>query len=453
MNIRKIGVVLLALLLAGMAVVPIVSADDNFQTMSVDEKNTNSLLTLDTKTTIVASGLDATSTGSAKLADRYQGLNIPKTVKKFDVAQFENIQLNAKEENRIPVTLYGKQQVLILKRMNFENIDDGIDSYSGKIEGMDNSLALFTFGGKVIQGYLEVGDDIITIAPIENRANTEKAAYPLHIVYSSKDVISSETANPVDQGLAKLPPGVKLSAQSLEMNPDAQAAVKGWATVNMLLATDNAFFTQESSWVSSANQIMSMVSYQYDRADIQVFFNVVSFDATKRYQLSNNPSITTDPLNAFHSVFPASYLNSKNADIAVYLGGYDIKGANAEMQGSAWGFSSYPSEYCRYAWSQMVTDTDDGLLIHVYDGSVHARRYCVIHELGHIFNANHETSSGTNKAYAWYTPFPKYTVMWSGYYGSSINTHEYSSPLYHGDSSHNNALAINGAKSYIASII
>ena len=453
MKLRKISVVLLALLLAAMAMVPMGSASEDLQTISVDEKNTNSLLTLDTKTTIIASGLDATSTGSAKLADRYQELNIPKTVKKFDVVQFENIQLNTKGENRIPVTLYGKQQVLILKQMNFEKIDDGIDSYSGKIEGMDNSLALFTFGGKVIQGYLEVGDDIITIAPVENRANTEKATYPLHIVYSSKDVMSSETANPVDHGLAKLPPGVKLSAQSLEMNPDAQAAVKGWATVNILLATDNAFYTQESNWVSSANQIMSMVSYQYDRADSQVFFNVVSFDATKRTQLSNNPSITTDPLNAFHTVFPTSYLNSNNADIAVYLGGYDIKGADAGMQGSAWGFSSYPSEYCRYAWSQMVTDTDDGLPVHVYDGSVHARRYCVIHELGHIFNANHETSSGTNKAYAWYTPSPKYTVMWSGYYGSSINTHEYSSPSYHGDSTHNNALAINGAKSYIASII
>ncbi|MFA6331996.1 MAG: hypothetical protein WCX22_03510 [Methanoregula sp.] len=98
-------------------------------------------------------------------------------------------------------------------------------------------------------------------------------------------------------------------------------------------------------------------------------------------------------------------------------------------------------------------DTDDGLPVHVYDGSLHARRYCVIHELGHIFNAGHQDSSGTNKATFWLNPSPQFTVMWSEYFGSLINTHEYSSPAYHGDSDHNNAGAINAAKSFIASII
>jgi hypothetical protein len=452
MKTLKTGIVLLALLLAGMVMVPMVSADD-LLTMSGDNKNINSLLIIDTKTTIVASGFNASSIESQKLVDNYQDLTIPKTIQKFDIAQFENIKLNPEGENRIPVTLYGKPQILILERMNFENIDDGIDSYSGKIEGLNNSLALFTFGGKVVQGYLEVGDETITIVPVENRSNTEMATYPLHIIYSSKDTTTSEKATPVDNGPAALPPGVKLSAQSLGVSPGMSTVAKSWATVNILIGTDNAFYTQESNWVSSANQIMSMVSYQYDRADIQVFFNVVSYDATKRTQLSNSPSITTDPLNVFHTYFPAIYLDSNNADIAVYLGGYDYKGADAGTQGAAWGFAYYPSEYCRYAWSQMVTDTDDGLPIHIYDGSTHARRYNVIHELGHIFNANHENSSGTNKAFVWYTPLPQYTVMWGGYFGPSYNTHEYSSPSYHGDSTHNNAAAISGAKSYIASII
>lgn len=451
MKILKWSVILLALLLAGMALVPMVNADD---LLAISEDGTtNSLLVIDTKTTIVASGVNASSMNSQILANSYQNLNVPKTVSKFDIAQFDTIQLNTDGENRIPVTINGKPQILILKRMNFENIDDGIDSYSGKIEGMDDSLALFTFGGKVVQGYVEIGNETITIAPAENRANTEKAAYPLHIVYSSKDTLTSEKATTVDHGLAKLPPGVKLSAKSLEPGPSAPAAVNGWATVNILIATDNAFYTQESNWVSSANQIMSMVSYQYDRADIQVIFNVVSYDASKRTQLSNSPSITTDPLGVFHTYFPASYLNTNNADIAVYLGGYDKKGSDAGTQGAAWGYANYPNEYCRYAWSQMVVDTDDGLPIHVYDGSLHARRYCVIHELGHIFNANHEDSSGTNRAYVWYTPLPQYTVMWSGYFGSSFNTHEYSSPSYHGDSTHNNAAAINAVKSNIAAII
>lgn len=450
MQLGKLNILLL--LVAAMVMVPMVSADGT-NSLSVAEKQQNLPFTIDGKTTVVESGIDASNTDPKKLTGRNEELNIPKTIKKLNVAQFDTIRLNPKGVNRIPVTIYGMPRTLILERLNFENIDDGIDSYSGKIEGMDDSLALFTFGGKIVHGYLEIGNETITIAPVENRANTEKATRPLHIVYSSKDVISSEKANLVDHGLAPLPPGVKLSSEPVTEDLSAVKAVSGYVTVNILLATDNAFYTQESNWVSSANQIMSMVSYQYDRADIQVMFNVVSYDASKRTQLSANPSITSDPLNAFHTVFPASYLNSNNADIAVYLGGYDNKGSDPGSQGAAWGYANYPNEYCRYAWSQMVTDTDDGLPIHVYDGSLHARRYCVIHELGHIFNANHEDSSGTNKAYVWYTPTPKYTVMWSGYFGSSFNTHEYSSPSYHGDSSHNNAGAIKAVKYNIASLI
>jgi hypothetical protein len=449
----KLITVLLALLVAAIVMVPIVSAAEDLKKISADEQQQIIPVTIVGKTTIVASGIDASNSSSTKSLEQYAELNIPKTIKNLDIIQFENVQLNSKGTNRIPITIYGKPHILILERMNFENIDDGIDSYSGKIEGMDKSLALFTFGGKVVQGYLELDNETITIVPVENRITTEKASHPLHIVYSSKNVINSEKANPVDHGLAPLPPGVTLSTQPIVKNPATMKSVLSYATVNILIATDNAFYTQEANWVSSANQIMSMASYQYDRADIQVLFNVVIYDATKRTQLSNNPSITTDPLNAFHTIFPVSYLNSNNADIAVYLGGYDKKGADPGVQGASWGSGNYPSEYCRYAWSQMVTDTDDGLPIHVYDGSLHARRYCVIHEIGHIFNADHEDSSGTNKAYAWYTPLPHYTVMWSGYYGSSINTHEYSSPSYHGDASHNNGGAINAVKYNIASII
>jgi len=111
-----------------------------------------------------------------------------------------------------------------------------------------------------------------------------------------------------------------------------------------------------------------------------------------------------------------------------------------------------PNYICRYAWSQMVEDTDDGLPVHVYDGSLFARECCVIHELGHLFNAGHQDSSGTNKATYWLDPAPHFTVMWTDYFGPLLSSHEYSSPTYHGDTDHNNAGAINTAKSDIASI-
>jgi len=40
--------------------------------------------------------------------------------------------------------------------------------------------------------------------------------------------------------------------------------------------------------------------------------------------------------------------------------------------------------------------------------------------------------------------------MQSGYYGTNFNLWEYSSPNYHGDATHDNALAIKDAKSTVA---
>lgn len=88
-----------------------------------------------------------------------------------------------------------------------------------------------------------------------------------------------------------------------------------------------------------------------------------------------------------------------------------------------------------------------------YDGSYHARLYCIIHEIGHIFDANHEGTGVFNQAYAWFTPDLKTTVMYSMYLGSGTTTWEYSSPSYHGNSDCNNAGAINAVKQNIAGLV
>ncbi|WP_048146039.1 zinc-dependent metalloprotease family protein [Methanoplanus limicola] len=208
----------------------------------------------------------------------------------------------------------------------------------------------------------------------------------------------------------------------------------------------------ESNWVSSAQSYMAQAAYQYQRSDIDVFLNVVEYDASKKDILSSNANTyrrMNEPLDLFKDIFETSYLNNKNADVAIYLGGNDMIGS---AQGLAWGFQAYLDgylEHCRYAWSQMVDDSDT---IDLYDGSYHARVYCILHEMGHVFFANHENSGGTNQAYVWFESLiiPKNTVMWSIYKGSITTQCEYSSPSYHGDSNHNNAGSISLAKSYVA---
>ena len=122
------------------------------------------------------------------LSDEYGPLNIPSTVERYDIVQFSEIHLNPIKTNSLKVLLYGQEYDMHLERMNFEAIDDGIDSYSGSIEGIDDSIALFTFDRNLVQGSVQLRDETIFMTPVQNREHAMKTPMPLHIVYSSKDM-------------------------------------------------------------------------------------------------------------------------------------------------------------------------------------------------------------------------------------------------------------------------
>jgi hypothetical protein len=90
------------------------------------------------------------------------------------------------------VTIYDKEYTMNLERMNFENIDDGIDSYCGSIEGLDNSVTIFTFDKNLVHGTIQLQDEILFIEPVQNREYATKTTMPLHIVYSSMDMRQPE---------------------------------------------------------------------------------------------------------------------------------------------------------------------------------------------------------------------------------------------------------------------
>ena len=441
----------------------IASSDEQIEEISQPELS-NAIFSIDGATTDVKTGITRESKGTDELEKQYGILNIPSTVLTYDAVSFSTVKLNKEGENSLKVYLYGKEYDLILERSNFENIDDGIDSYNGYIKGLDNSVALFTFdesmGKSLVHGFIEFENEQVYVVPVQTRENGLKTDNPLHIIYSSKGV-----ANPTEEQIAEIEKIYSENTNRLGVTlPDAgkfpitsdlpsSYSPSSWATVYVLVATDYEFHELETNWVSSAQSYMNHAAYQYQRPDIGVFLNVAEYDDSKKAILSNDPRKTSDPFELFREKFPASYLDSKNADIAVYMGGNDITtGEFATDQGMAFGYGRYPDDECRYTWSQMVADNDP-IYGFVYDGSLNARRYCVIHELGHIFDANHQDSQGTNKAYLWLeNTVQKRSVMWSRYLGTT-NICEYSSPSYHGDSTHDNAGAIRAVKHNIAALV
>jgi len=446
---------LLALLLVSVMVVPAVSADENIQSMD-NQINSGAIFEISDYTHDLKTNVSPLSKTVVSLSNEYGTLNIPSTVERYDIVQFSETNLKTDQKNSLKVTIYGKEYDMNLERMDFEDIDDGIDSYSGSIDGLDNSVAIFTFDKNLVHGSIQLQDEFLFISPVQNRDNSLKTAMPLHVVYSSKDMKQPEKPFKIDSDEPLLPE-INLSGIDFPaVVSESTKSTKGWVAVSILVATDDEFIALESNWVSTAQQCMAQTVYQYRRSDILVYLNIAEYDSSKSGDLSGDLNQKfSDPLNLFYDTFNPSYLDGKNADIAIYLGGNDKTGPE---QGNSWGYSCYDNpdypywhDYCRYAWSQMVADSDTTDL---YDGSFHARVFCITHEIGHIFDANHENTGGYNQACCWFEGIvPKYTVMNSCYYGSNFHTWEYSSMDYHGDSTHDNARAIERVKGNISSLV
>jgi hypothetical protein len=440
MNLKKIGVVLLTLLLAGMAMVPMVSAEDELSEL----KDTQFLI--EGSTSIISDNTQGRVVQNAAKVPFLNELMIPETVQKFDLVTFDipSISKNLKNSQNCRVSIGDRRYSMVLNRANFETIDDGIDSYTGRISEDKDSEVLITVAENVITGSVRLHNETFYFKPVVPEKLVSAESPVLHIIYSSDDVVEGEPIK-IDDGTLSIPAGEDDQNFSLipVSNRDLQnaKATMQWKTVNIVVVTDNAFFTQESNWKVTAQDIINTANSQnvFGRDDIKVSLSVMAYDDSRRQLLSNDPDIISSPLETFKYYYPNSDLNAKSADIALYLGGYNADGG---AQGNSWGFGN-GNIWGQYAWAQMVYDDP------LYTGTVHGRRSISIHELGHIFDANHESSAGTNRAYEWWNPLPQHTVMYS-YFTEGMSVNEFSSDNYHGDTTHDNALSIDNAKNTVA---
>lgn len=78
--------------------------------------------------------------------------------------------------------------------------------------------------------------------------------------------------------------------------------------------------------MTQADRLITQSYNSYARGDIKVYFRIAGYDISKKDILDNSPLKTTEPFKLVDSVFDNQYLNSKNADAFMYLGGYDADG-------------------------------------------------------------------------------------------------------------------------------
>lgn len=144
---------------------------------------------------VIGDSMNVLVAGAASVADLAaagipapEELQIPKGVARYDIVTFDHAALSREVQDVLPLRIRGEEYRADLQRMNFEQIDDGIDSYEGAIVGVEGSDVLLTTGENVLVGSITFGNETFWITPVEPRARAEQSASPLHVIYSSRDL-------------------------------------------------------------------------------------------------------------------------------------------------------------------------------------------------------------------------------------------------------------------------
>ncbi len=138
------GIALLVCLIVVVAIALVSCAQDGTGSPAVGD-NTPPLVIGDTMTVLV--------TGAASLSDLAaagipapEELQIPKGIKRYDVVAFDHAALSREIRDGFPLSIHGMAYRAEQHGMNFEQIDDGINTYEGVIVGVDESDILLTIG-------------------------------------------------------------------------------------------------------------------------------------------------------------------------------------------------------------------------------------------------------------------------------------------------------------------
>jgi hypothetical protein len=461
MDIHKTIVVMLALLLAGMAIVPMVSAEDNFST-DLSSQSTSQQKVPEVEFAGISGDLQTTfpeKTGSLTISD---------SIKKYDLISMDAKKLKEQllTNQKIPVRIKGTNYFMNLHEDTFYPSDEtGVYTFSGYLENsidgarVTDSEVHLTLDDSGVIGKISPDQFSYWYIDLIETSDISKSSGPIQYVYYSGNV--EQKISPMGEDrYVMLPSGEskplnELSKEELtQYLADVQerqkdlAVTRGesdWYNVNILVVCDNEMYSRYSNWVLRAQSVVSDVNAAISYDDIRVQL-VPTYDASKRYDLSNNFNAAS-PLQVFQQYVNNAYLNSKSADIAMYLSGNQF----STCIGASYGFDA-GSTIGRHSVMMYETATGGG-----YGANPQERANLFAHEVGHLFDADHQTASSQTELYNRATTYrisgiDYHTLMYSYIttdptYYSSDDLH---GTIYHGDSLHNNAQRLRETKAIVA---
>jgi hypothetical protein len=360
----------------------------------------------------------------------------------------------------------------------YPSAETGVYTFTGNLENsqdgteIPDSEAHLTMDDAGVIGKISVTPTDYYVIDEFDRLDNTRSAKTFQFVYSSKDVEPSKASTGED-GIFVLPSGEGkvysqltqeeidwIKSQQLKNDKSKTSDLSNvqqegsilspadWVNVNLLVLCDNQMYTGYSNWTKRAQSLVA-------DANTAMAFNYIKirlvpiYDASQRTLLSNNFDLT-QPVLSFHDLVPTSYLDTQNADIAMFLCSRQFN-TGRQTLGQSLVFDNTNSSYRRHATIMYEAAPAWG-----YFAGPQERAALFTHELGHLFDGDAQGAGENpslqtdlyNRAINWTeSSNEKYTVMWQG---ALADPNYFSSPNYHGDALHDNARRLSETKDTVA---
>lgn len=436
----KLGVILLALLLAAMAMAPVVSAEKVLQTKDlvgmkyISDISSDSKIQMPISKTIAEYAL--VTVDPAAFIKNADSMKVVETTINGTVY---SIELTA-----VP-SIIAPSAKLYTKTSSGTTVSDipQVKQYRGRILGATNGEAFFTVDDKVLLGWISTGNNSYFI----DQYGTRDDGKIVHIVYNAKNEVTRKNL-PSDNDIlpGTVSPGVfAVPDKTLVGNSMSPMTT---SNVGLLAVYDTQFHNTYPSSTSEITSMMATVGNAFSPSYVGVNFQINGFCWDSTLTSTNKDTLTNQLISS-----DSALRTSTSSDLVSLFTGRDLDGNDI---GNAGQYTYGVYDASAYSVEQM---TDSGTS---YTATSYQRPILIAHELGHNFGAMHQTDPGYS-GYPYYVPSyarayswsdwgtTRYTAMWSPFQSGTTMSNEFSATdSGHGDSTHNNALRISLQKATVA---
>lgn len=270
-------------------------------------------------------------------------------------------------------------------------------TFRGQLKNIPDSEVRLTIDSNFVLGYVSIGTKTLFIEPLQRLVHGTSSQQ--YIIYDETDVIPDPGATCAATEVTELEAEIDWRS--------SQGAAGQCYTVEIAIASDYAMFQKFGSVAATENEVLAVLNNVQSNYDNE-FADNIQFKLVKQFIsscASCDPWTSTNDPNTLLSSFGSWAAGANGFGV-----GFDIA--------SMWSGRDFTGSTVGLAWLGAICSNFRYNVLQHFTSNASLLRVLMSHELGHNFNAQHDSGSGNIMA-----PSVNNTNTWSSSSINSINNY------------------------------